>query len=154
METVGGKTKGLLPRKGFPGGSDDKESACNSRRPGLDPWVRKIPWRRKWQSTSESQPEEFHGQSSLMGYSPLGHKESDTTEWLTLSFFSQKYKCFSISRCRMAFLAHRIAHAKAEMKRGWQGSCRKWGCKGRQYSNFWELLIRVKKFKILSLGND
>ena len=39
--------------KGFPGGSDTKESACNSGDPGLvrprfDPWVRTIPWRREW----------------------------------------------------------------------------------------------------------
>ena len=32
---------------GFPGGSDGKESACQCRRCGFDPWVRKIPWRRK-----------------------------------------------------------------------------------------------------------
>ena len=29
----------------------DKESACQCRRHGLDPWVRKIPWRMKWQHT-------------------------------------------------------------------------------------------------------
>jgi len=34
-------------RGGFPGGSDSKESAHNARRPGFDPWFRKIPWRRK-----------------------------------------------------------------------------------------------------------
>ena len=31
---------------GFPGGSAGKESACNGGRPGFDPWVGKIPWRR------------------------------------------------------------------------------------------------------------
>ena len=36
---------------GFPGGSDGKESTCKPRRPGFNPWVRKIPWRRKWQPT-------------------------------------------------------------------------------------------------------
>ena len=49
------------------------------------PWVRKIPWRRKWQPTPVFLPGEFHGQRSLAGYSPWGHKESDTTEWLRLS---------------------------------------------------------------------
>ena len=34
--------------RSFPGGSDDKEAACNTRDMGFDPWVRKIPWRRKW----------------------------------------------------------------------------------------------------------
>ena len=39
--------------------------------------------RRKWQPTPVFLPGEFHGQSSLAGYSPRGHKESDTTEWLS-----------------------------------------------------------------------
>ena len=34
---------------GFPGGSSGKESACQCRRHRFDPWVQKIPWRRKWQ---------------------------------------------------------------------------------------------------------
>ena len=38
------------------------------------------PWRRKWQRTPVFLPGEFHGQRSLAGYSPWGHKESDTTE--------------------------------------------------------------------------
>ena len=37
--------------KGFPGGLDGKEPACQCRRPGLDPRVGKISWRRKWQPT-------------------------------------------------------------------------------------------------------
>ena len=40
----------------------------------------KIPWRRKWQPTPVFLPGEAHGQRSLAGYSPQGHKESDTTE--------------------------------------------------------------------------
>ena len=39
------------------------------RRPGFDPWVRKIPWRREWQPTAVFLPEEFHGQRSLAGKS-------------------------------------------------------------------------------------
>ena len=52
------------------------------RRPGFNPWVRKFPWRRKWQLTPVFLPEESHGQRNLAGYSPWGHKESDTTERL------------------------------------------------------------------------
>ena len=40
----------------------------------------KIPWRRAWQPTLVFLPGEFHGQSSPAGYSPWGHKESDTTK--------------------------------------------------------------------------
>ena len=49
-------------------------------RPGFDPWVGKIPWRRKWQSTPVFLPGDSHGWRSLVGYSPQGRKESDTTE--------------------------------------------------------------------------
>jgi len=44
--------------------------------------VGKIPWRRKWQSTSVLLPGKSHGQKSLVGYSPWGRKESDITEQL------------------------------------------------------------------------
>ena len=47
---------------------------------GFNPWVGKIPWRREWHPTPVFLPREFHGQRSLAGYSPWGHKESDTTE--------------------------------------------------------------------------
>ena len=50
------------------------------RRPGFNPWVRKIPWRRKWQPIPVFLPGESHGRRSLVGYSPLGRKESDMTE--------------------------------------------------------------------------
>ena len=49
------------------------------KRCGFDPWVGKIPWRRKWQPTAVFLPGESHGQGSLVGYSPWDHKESDTT---------------------------------------------------------------------------
>ena len=44
-----------------------------------------MPWRRAWQPTPVLVPGEPHGQGSLAGYSPWGHKESDTTERLTLA---------------------------------------------------------------------
>ena len=47
---------------------------------GFNPWVGKIPWRRKWQSTPVLLPGKSHGQRSLVGYSPQGRKELDTTE--------------------------------------------------------------------------
>ena len=49
-------------------------------RPGFDPWVRKILWRRKWQPTAVSLPRKCHGQRSPVCYSPWGCKELDTTE--------------------------------------------------------------------------
>ena len=53
------------------------------RRPRFNPWVGKIPWRRKWQPTPVFLPGKSHGQWSLGGYSPWGFKESDRTERLT-----------------------------------------------------------------------
>ena len=50
------------------------------RRARFDPWVRKIPWRREWILTPVFLPGEFHGQRSLVSYSPWGCKEFDTTE--------------------------------------------------------------------------
>jgi len=72
-------TKGYQIR-GFPGGPSDKEPTCQCRRCSFDNWVAKIPWRREWQPTSVSLPGESHGQRSLVGDSPWGHKELDVTE--------------------------------------------------------------------------
>ena len=54
------------------------------RRPGFDPWVRKIPWRRAWQPTPVFWSGKFHAQRSLVDNSPWarGRKESDMTERL------------------------------------------------------------------------
>ena len=51
-----------------------KESACQCRRLGFSPCVKKIPWRRKWQSTPVFLPGKSHGQWSLVGCSPWGRK--------------------------------------------------------------------------------
>ena len=67
---------------GFPGDSVVKESACQCRRHGFVPGVGKIPRRRAWQPTLVFLPGESQGQRSLAGYSPWGHKGSDTVCWL------------------------------------------------------------------------
>ena len=53
--------------KGFPGCSAGKESACNCGRPGFDPWVGKIPWRRERLPNPVFRPGEFPGLNSPMG---------------------------------------------------------------------------------------
>ena len=65
---------------GFPRWLSGKESACQRRRPGFDPWVGKIPWRRPWQPTPVFWPGESQGQGSLVGCHLWGHTESDVTE--------------------------------------------------------------------------
>ena len=66
----------------------DKETTCQCercRRYGLLLWVRKIPWRRKWQPTPVFLPGKPHGQGSLVGYSPWSRKS-----WTRLSDSSTK----------------------------------------------------------------
>ena len=69
----------------FPAGSEDGKSIClQCRRPRFDPWVRKIPWRRKWWPHSSSlawripQTEEEPGRLQSMGLQRVGH------DWVTL----------------------------------------------------------------------
>ena len=69
-----------------------KESAFQCRGPKrcmFNPWVRKIPWKRKWQLAPVFLPGKFHGQRSLVDYSPLGHKEWNMTE----------HECTYINKC-------------------------------------------------------
>ena len=76
---------------GFPDGASGKESTCQSRRYNrcrFDPWAGKIPWRRAWQPIPVFLPGEPHGQRSLVGYSPWGCKELDTTEQLNNNSFT------------------------------------------------------------------
>ena len=52
-----------------------RQRLCSQcRRPRINPWVRRIPWRRKWQPTPVFLPGKSHGQRSLVGYSPWGCK--------------------------------------------------------------------------------
>ena len=68
---------------GFPGGASGKVAACQCRRHKrcrFNPWAGKIPWKRAWQPSRIFFFGEPHGQRSLVGYSPQGHKELDNTE--------------------------------------------------------------------------
>ena len=72
----------LIPGEGT-SGSVGKESACNAgdlQKHRSNPWVRKDPWRKKWQPIPLFLPGKSHGQWSLVGYSPWLPKESDLTE--------------------------------------------------------------------------
>ena len=103
----------------------------------VNPWVRKIPWRRKWQPTPVFLPGESHGQRSLLGcYSPRGRKELDRTErqstdyahscicYLTFSFSLQT---LALRRRRMrkatppAYHWNERANVSALVKRGKKG---------------------------------
>ena len=88
----------------FPGDSVVENLPANTGH-RFDPWVRKIPWRRKWQATPVFLSEKSHGQRRLVGYSPWGHKRvghglvtkqhaTDSSD-LSMSLFLVKlFKCF------------------------------------------------------------
>ena len=66
--------------RGLPRWLSGKKKIClPSKRHGFDPWIGKIPGKRKWQLTLVFLPGKFHGQSSLAGYNPWDCQESDAT---------------------------------------------------------------------------
>ena len=65
---------------GFPGGSAGKESTCNAGDPGSIPGSGRLPWRSDRLPTPVLLPGKSHARRTLVGCSPWGHEESDTTE--------------------------------------------------------------------------
>ena len=83
---------------GFPGGSDGKKSACNVGDPGLIPGLGRSLRGGNGNPLQHSCRENPHGQKSLVGYRPWGHKESDTTERLSTQHSTcTDYIFFSVS---------------------------------------------------------
>ena len=69
---------------GLPRWYSGKVNQCRKCRKGeFDPWVGKIPWRRKWQPTPVLLPGKSHGQSSLVGCGPWGRKKLGMTEHMS-----------------------------------------------------------------------
>ena len=107
----------------------DAASIClQGGRPGFNPWVGKIPWRRKWQPTPVFLPGESHGRRSLVGYSPWVRKESDTTEWLPFSLST--WSTFGHGICNPLLSEFRVKSCKSracpreserERERDWEG---------------------------------
>ena len=85
----------LLRSLDFPGGTSGKEPTCQLKRLMFDPWLGRFSWKRAWQPTPVFLPEESHWQRNLMGYSPLGHTELDTTV-VTLHICTQIFKYIDI----------------------------------------------------------
>ena len=126
-----------------------EESACQCRISEFDPWVGKIPWRRKRQPTPVFLPEKSHGQRSQAGYSLEGHKESDMTEQLHDWAGDRRYRwqkiqamdpdCLGLSpNCAVSSLAvWPWASFSPSLVIG--GTSLRWGCIGTHLS---ELLWR------------
>ena len=75
---------------GFPGGLDSKESTCNARDLNLIPGLGRSPGGGHGNLLQYSWLKNSHGQTSLVGYSPWGHKESDTIERLSTAHTGEK----------------------------------------------------------------
>ena len=82
----------------------------------FDPYVRKIPWRRKWLSSPVFLPGEFQGQRSLVGYRVWGHKDLDMTEHFTLltmclsSLDKWLFCCCSVAKSCLTLWPHGLQH--------------------------------------------
>ena len=72
-------THSNIASSGWPSGKESTWQCRRHRTRRFDPWVRKIPWSRKWQPTPVLLPEESHGQSSLEAI-VHGIAESDVTD--------------------------------------------------------------------------
>ena len=80
-----------ISKKGFPRGSVGKESASHCgrcRRRECDRWVRKTPWGRAWQPTPVFLPGRPHGQRSLGGYSPRGHRDIQLSVYVCMNTYT------------------------------------------------------------------
>ena len=104
---------------GFPGGSDSKRICLQCRRPGFDPWVRKISWRREWQPTPVFLPGEFQDRgaqrSIALGSQRVGH------DWVTNTFAFRVYRsahCVSGSFLATACLHGQQIHSMPESSTG------------------------------------
>ena len=105
----------------FPCGASGKEPACHCRRlkrHRFDPWTRKIPLRRAWQPTLVFLPGKSHGQRSLAGYSPWGHRRvwhwSNSAQLLFLSLHhASPGVSFSFCAWFWSVISHyqRLAHS-------------------------------------------
>ena len=65
-----------------------KEFACQAGDTGSIPGLGRFHWRKKWQPTAVVLPGELHGQRSLTGYSPWGHRDLDKTERLIIAQYT------------------------------------------------------------------
>ena len=80
------KGRPFLSYLGFPGGSDSIEPACQLQETQVRPLGQEDPLDKEWLPNPVFLPGEFHGQRSLVGYSPWGPEELDTTEQLMCTF--------------------------------------------------------------------
>ena len=102
--------------------------------------IKKHQWRRKWQSTPVPLPGKSHGQRSLLGYSPWGHRESDTTEWLHFLFSLCKIK----EQVRHCWIKRDIVNRRNYLEHHLKGQ----RCKIKNYTK------KKKKHQVFRIYNE
>ena len=83
----------LFWKECFPGGTSDKELACQCRRRkrhGFNSWVRKIPWRRAWQPSQDSCLENPMDRGA---WQATVHRIAKSRAWLKWLHVQSKHKC-------------------------------------------------------------
>ena len=105
----------------------------SSRPQRLHPWAGKMPRRREWHPTPAFWPGD--GQRSLAGCSTWGHKESDTTEQLTLSLHSTYNTVIPIAKSEIRAACHRLPSAVEE-----------------RHCFFWDQVDPISSFLILKIS--
>ena len=91
---------------GFLGGASGKESVCQCWRCKFNPWVRKVPWSRKWHPAPVFLPEKSYGQWNQVGHSPWGHKELATTSSHTHTHTHTHTHIYHFAACSSPLISH------------------------------------------------
>ena len=103
---------------GFPRWLSGKESVyqCSRSRCGFNPWVGKIPWRRKWQPTPVFLPGESHGRRSLACCSPWGRRVGQ--DWATehASLGSEAFTLRAVLKTHKTSHVVMVASSQLELK--------------------------------------
>ena len=89
-----------------------KDYTCQCRkhkRLRFDPWVGKMPWRRKGQPILVLLPGKFHGQRSLAGYNPWGRKETGLSDW-TATAWLLLYYVVELRSCGRHWILQRLKY--------------------------------------------
>ena len=103
-----------------------EEPACQCRRGEFNHWVRKIPWRRKWQPTPVFLPGKSHGKRSLVGYSPWGRRVEGN--WATEhasrgdSYYFGTIRILEVYPARWSSLVAQMVQNLPAMQETWVGS--------------------------------
>ena len=92
----------------------------------FDPWVEKIPWGGHGNPLQYSCLENPHGQRSLVGYSPRGFKESDTTEWLSIDYVKSGNPRVGIQLPKTGFIPGLIFKNSFHFPLKFMDNCHSW----------------------------